>query len=37
MYSLRIRPDLLQVFWAGMQAGDFLTDAVLPLGSRAGV
>ena len=32
MYSLRIRPDLLQVFWAGMQAGDFLTDAVLPLG-----
>jgi len=32
VYSLRIRPDLLQVFWAGMQAGDFLTDAVLPLG-----
>jgi hypothetical protein len=32
LYSLRIRPDLLQVFWAGMQAGDFLTDAVLPLG-----
>ena len=31
-YSLRIRPDLLQLFWAGMQAGDFLTDAVLPLG-----
>ena len=31
-YSLRVRPDLLQLFWARMQAGDFLTDAVIPLG-----
>ena len=31
-YSLRVRPDLLQVFWAGMQAGGFVTDAVIPLG-----
>ncbi len=30
-YSIFIRPDLLQVFWAGMQAGDFITDAVVPL------
>jgi hypothetical protein len=27
-YSIYLRPDLLQVFWAGMQAGDFITDAV---------
>ena len=27
-YSIMYRPDLLQVFWAGMQAGDFITDAV---------
>ncbi|MBT2588478.1 helix-turn-helix domain-containing protein [Arthrobacter sp. ISL-95] len=26
-----MRPDLLQVFWAGMQAGDFITDAVVPI------
>lgn len=30
-YSILYRPDLLQVFWAGMQAGDFITDAVIPL------
>ncbi|NKX56754.1 hypothetical protein HGG74_19975 [Arthrobacter sp. E918] len=27
-YSIYVRPDLLQVFWDGMQAGDFITDAV---------
>ncbi len=32
-YSIFLRPDLLQVFWAGMQAGDFITDAVLPIGT----
>ena len=31
LYSILFRPDLLQVFWAGMQAGDFITDAVVPL------
>ena len=30
-YSILFRPDLLQVFWAGMQAGDFITDAVIPI------
>ena len=30
-YSIYVRPDLLQVFWAGMQAGDFITDAVAPI------
>ena len=30
-YSILFRPDLLQVFWAGMQAGDFITDAVVPI------
>jgi IS30 family transposase len=30
-YSIFIRQDLLQVFWAGMQAGEFITDAVVPL------
>ncbi|MBT2535421.1 hypothetical protein [Arthrobacter sp. ISL-69] len=30
-YSIHLRPDLLQVFWAGMQAGDFITDAVAPI------
>ena len=30
-YSLYVRPDLLQLFWAGMQAGDFITDAVVPI------
>jgi hypothetical protein len=30
-YSIYVRPDLLQLFWAGMQAGDFITDAVLPI------
>lgn len=30
-YSIFFRPDLLQVFWAGMQAGDFITDAVVPI------
>jgi IS30 family transposase len=30
-YSIYLRPDLLQVFWAGMQAGDFITDAVAPI------
>lgn len=29
-YSVFVRPDLLQLFWAGMQAGDFITDAVVP-------
>jgi hypothetical protein len=24
-YSIYLRPDLLQVFWAEMQAGDFIT------------
>lgn len=27
-YSILMRPDLLQVFWAGMQAGEFITGAV---------
>lgn len=31
MYSIYYRPDLLQVFWARMQAGDFITDAVAPI------
>lgn len=31
LYSILFRPDLLQVFWAGMQAGDFITDAVAPI------
>lgn len=30
-YSILLRPDLLQVFWAGMHAGDFITDAVIPI------
>ncbi len=30
-YSIFVRPDLLQVFWAGMQAGEFITDAVAPI------
>lgn len=30
-YSIYVRPDLLQLFWAGMQAGDFITDAVVPI------
>lgn len=30
-YSILFRPDLLQVFWAGMQAGNFITDAVIPI------
>ena len=30
-YSIYYRPDLLQVFWARMQAGDFITDAVAPI------
>lgn len=30
-YSIYLRPDLLQVFWAGMQADDFITDAVAPI------
>lgn len=30
-YSIFVRPDLLQVFWTGMQAGEFITDAVLPI------
>lgn len=30
-YSILFRPDLLQVFWAWMQAGDFITDAVIPI------
>lgn len=30
-YSIYVRPDLLQLFWAGMQAGDFITDAVAPI------
>lgn len=32
-YSIFLRPDLLQVFWARMQAGDFITGAVEPLGT----
>ena len=27
-YSILIRPDLLQVFWERMQAGEFITGAV---------
>ena len=27
-YSIFIRPDLTQVFWARMQAGDFISEAV---------
>ena len=30
-YSTYVRPDLLQLFWAGMQAGDFITEAVAPI------
>ncbi|MGA7203712.1 MAG: hypothetical protein WBX27_03670, partial [Specibacter sp.] len=30
-YSILFLPDLLQVLWAGMQAGDFITDAVVPI------
>lgn len=30
-YSIYVRPDLLQPLWAGMQAGDFITDAVVPI------
>lgn len=30
-YSIFLRPDLLQVFWARMQAGDFISEAVLPI------
>ena len=30
-YSIYVSPDLLQLFWAGMQAGDFITDAVVPI------
>jgi len=30
-YSIYVRPDLLQLFWSGMQAGDFITDAVVPI------
>lgn len=33
-YSIYVRPDLLQLFWAGMQAGDFITDAVIPINSN---
>ena len=32
-YSIFLRPDLLQVFWARMQAGEFITGAVEPLGT----
>jgi hypothetical protein len=28
-YSIFMRPDLLQVFWAGIQAGEFITGALL--------
>lgn len=30
-YSIMYRPDFLQVFRPGLQAGDFITDAVVPL------
>jgi IS30 family transposase len=30
-YSIFLRPDLLQVFWARMQAGDFISEAVAPI------
>lgn len=30
-YSILFRPDLRQVFWTEMQAGDFITDAVVPI------
>lgn len=30
-YSIYVRPDLLQLFWAGMQVGVFITDAVVPI------
>lgn len=30
-YSIYVRPDWLQVFWAGMKACDFITDAVVPI------
>ncbi|MDP9984435.1 hypothetical protein J2W14_003860 [Pseudarthrobacter oxydans] len=30
-YSIYVRPDLLRLFWAGMQAGEFITDAVVPI------
>ncbi len=32
-YSILMRPDLLQVFWAGMQAGEFITGAVISIGT----
>jgi hypothetical protein len=33
-YSIYVRPDLLQLFWTGMQSGDFITDAVVPINSN---
>jgi hypothetical protein len=30
-YSIYVRADLLQLFWAGMQAGDFIIDSVVPI------
>jgi len=30
-YSIFVRPDLMQVFWARMQAGDFISEAVEPI------
>jgi hypothetical protein len=30
-YSIFLRPDLLQLFWARMQAGDFISEAVIPM------
>jgi len=33
-YSIYVRPDLLQLFWAGMQAGDFISDAVVPINTN---
>lgn len=30
-YSIFVRPDLLQVLWAGMQGGEFISGAVVPI------
>lgn len=33
-YSFRVRPDLLQVLWGRVQAGDYITDAVKLIGTN---
>jgi len=33
-YSFRVRPDLLQVLWGRVQAGDYITEAVKLIGTN---